>query len=175
VENYLEKNYFADYYNTLFFKGTFMNKLFYYIITGLIFCGSLVRGDEFNLSLNMNDQYAISEIITAMGEKNIAGLLFDAFRLRRLGDSIQHVPPLQFLGFVLSNPHLKDCLKKISKSSFKWTPFIEGFSQNMEKELIQGKLLIQLHGFSELTKGSLDQLEGYAYQQEWDKFVKCLL
>lgn len=146
-----------------------------WIFGAFLVCSSLAWTDEFNLSLNSNDQYAITEIINAMGEKNIAGLLFDSFRLRRLGDSIQHVPPLQFLGFVLTNPHLKDCLKKISKSSFKWTPFIDGFGGNMEKEFLQGKLLPQLQGFSMLIGGSLDQLEGYVYQQEWDKFVKCLL
>ena len=140
-----------------------------------LLCSLVVQADEFTLSLNNDEQYAISEIITAMGEKNIAGLLLDSFRLRRLGDSIQDVPPLQFLGFVLTNGNLKECLKKISKSSFKWTPFIDGFGGNMEKELFQERLLPQLQSFSLLVGGSIDQLEGYVYQQEWEKFVKCLL
>lgn len=137
--------------------------------------GSSLQADEFVLSLNSNEQYAISEIITAMGEKNVAKLLLDSFRLRRLGDSIQHVPPLQFLGFVLTNSYLRECLKKFSKSSFKWSPFIDGFGGNMEKEFSQGKLLPQLQGFSILVGGSIDQLEEYVYRQEWDEFVKCLL
>ncbi len=146
-----------------------------WILGSVLLCASIARADEFVLSLNAGEQYAISEIITAMGEKNVAKLLLDTFRLRRLGDSIQHVPPLQFLGFVLTNSYLKECLKKISKSSFKWPPFIDGFGGNMEKEFFQGKLLLQLQGFSILVGGSTDQLEGYVYRQEWDEFVKCLL
>ncbi len=146
-----------------------------WILGAFLLCGSLAIADEFVLFLNKEERYAVSEIITAMGEKNVASLLFDSFRLRRLGDSIQHVPPLQFLCFVLTDSYLKECLKKISKSSFKWTPFIDGFGENMEKEYFQGRLLQQLEEFSTLVGGSRDQLEGYVYQQEWEKFVKCLL
>ena len=144
------------------------------IIGVLLFFSVVVKADEFLLSLNSNEQYAISEIISAMGEKNVGLLLLDGFRLKRLGDSIQHVPPLQLLGFVMTNSYLKSCLKKISKSSFKWSSFIDGFGGNMEKEFFQGKLLPQLEVFAKLVGGSQDQLEGYVYQQEWEEFVKCL-
>jgi hypothetical protein len=131
--------------------------------------------DDFSLSLNSSEKYAITEIITAMGEKNLAKLLIDGLRLRRLGDSIEHVPPLQFLGFVLTNPSLKENLKKISKNTFKWSSFIDGLGANMEKELYQGRLIFQLEGFSKLVGGSVNQLEGYVYREEWEAFVKSLL
>lgn len=140
----------------------------------LLFTNLLVQADEFVVSLNPNEQYAVSEIIIAMGEKNVAKLLLDSFRLKRLGDSIRHVPPLQFLGFVLTNPRLKDCLKKISKSTFKWSSFIDGFGENMEKEFFHGRLTPQLESFSKLVGGSKEQLEAYVYEQDWEEFVKCL-
>jgi hypothetical protein len=144
------------------------------IFGALLFTNLLVYADEFVLSLYETEQYAISEIVSAMGEKNVAKLLLDSFRLKRLGDSIRHVPPLQFLGFVLTNPKLKDCLKKISKSTFKWSSFIDGFGENMEKEFLQGKLIPQLESFSKLVGGSKEQLESYVYQEDWEEFVKCL-
>ncbi len=146
-----------------------------WLLTMLVISSSLLSGEEFVLSLNSSEQYAITEIISSMGEKNVGMLLLDVIRLRRLGDSIEQVPPLQFLGFVLTNPYLKSCLKKISKSSFKWSSFIDGFGGNMEKEYFQGKILPELQSFAELVGGSLEQLEGYVYHQEWEKFVKCLL
>jgi hypothetical protein len=142
----------------------------------LIFCFSTyLKAEDFSLNLNNSEKYAISEIISSMGEKNVAKLLLDGFRLRRLGDSIEHVPPLQFLGFVLTNPNLKENLKKISKNTFKWSSFIDAFGGNMEKELYQGKLIFQLEGFSKLVGGSLNQMEGYVYREEWESFVKSLL
>jgi hypothetical protein len=144
-------------------------------LIGFLLCIQLVLcGDEFALSLNSDEQYAISEIITAMGEKNVGMLLLDAIRLNRLGNSILHVPPLQLLGFVLVNQNLKINLKKLSKNYFKWSSFIEGFGENMEKEYNQGKLLPQIDGFSLLVGGSNKQLEEYVYEQDWEGFVKCL-
>ena len=134
-----------------------------------------LQGKEFELSLNDAERYAISEIIGTMGEKNLAQLLWDSSRLTALGDSIQHVPPLQLLGLVLTSPYLKVCLKKVSKSIFKWSAFIDGFGTNMDKELAEGRLFQDLPGFAKLVGGSLEQLEGYAYQHAWDEFVKCLL
>ena len=130
--------------------------------------------DEFVLSLNSEEQYAITEIITAMGEKNVGMLLLDAIRLNRLGNSIQQVPPLQFLGFVLVNQNLKVNLKRLSKSYFKWSSFIDGFGENMEKEHNNGNLLPQIDAFSHLVGGSNKQLEECVYEQNWEGFVKCL-
>ncbi len=135
----------------------------------------LVQGGEFELCLNDQEKYAISEIVITMGEKNIARLLLDSVRLNRLGNSIEHVPPLQFLGFILTKPYLRECLKKISKSVFKWTPFLDGFGTNMDKEYEEGRLFQDLPGFAQLVGGSLGELEEYSYARAWDEFIKCLL
>lgn len=134
-----------------------------------------VQAGEFVLSLNESERYAISEIVSVMGEKNIVRLLLDSSRLTNLGNGIQQVPPLQFLGFIVTNPYLKECLKKISKSTFKWSPFVDGFSANMEKEFSEGRLLEELPEFAKFVGGPLNQMEGYVYQHAWDEFIKCLL
>jgi len=134
-----------------------------------------VSANEFTLNLNNHERRAISEIVTTMGEKNIARLLLDSTRLTGLGNSIEHVPPLQFLGFILSDPYLKDCLRQITLSYFKWSPFIDGFGNNMNVAYVEGSLFKDLIGFSKLVNGNLSLLEMYTYQRDWEQFVKCLL
>lgn len=110
-----------------------------------------------------------------MGEKNIARLLLDSSRLTGLGYSIENVPPLQFLGFILTNAYLKDCLRIISQSYFKWPPFIDGFGNNMEKEIAEGRLFEDLPGFAKLVGGRYRQLEMYSQLRDWNQFVRSLL
>lgn len=135
-------------------------------------------GEQFVISLTSSERYAITEIISSMGEKNFGQLLLDNSRLTGLGNSIAHVPPLQFLGFILGNSHLKNCLTKIANSYInyiKWFYFLDGFGNNMDKEYSEGRLFKDLPGFAKLVRGNLRQLEIYSHQRDWNQFVRSLL
>src|SRR3990167_2482367 len=68
------------------------------------------------------EKETITDIFTTMAEKSVPSLIFESFRLKKLGDRIHHLPPLQFLGYIMTDPRLKDCIRIIQKSFFKW-PF----------------------------------------------------
>lgn len=142
---------------------------------GISFSTISITADEFTLHLNGEEEYAITEIITAMGEKNLARLFLDSSRLTSLGDSIQHVPPLQFIGFVLSDKYLTDCLRVIHKSYFKWSTFIDGLSSNMNHELDCGRLLLELDDFANIVGADAEVLKGLSRERQWENFVKVLL
>ena len=110
-----------------------------------------------------------------MGEKNIALLLCDSIRLNKLGKTIDHVPPLQFVGYILCDQRLKNCLRKMSKSSFKWAQFMNGFGPNMNNEYESGRLFNDLHGFAELVGFDEEVLKGYAHERAWEAFVLALI
>ena len=110
-----------------------------------------------------------------MGEKSVTKLVFETRRLNKLGDSIRHVPPLQFVGFVLTDGHLTNCLRKMKKSYFKWSTFMNGFSDNMDREFAEGRLQQDLPGFAELVGANKAVLEGYANKHAWENFVVCML
>lgn len=130
---------------------------------------------EFHITLNEDEKYAIREILLSIGEKNIAGLLIDSYRLSSLGATIQHIKPLQFLGYILSEPYLKKCLKRGAKSYFKWSAFMDGLSGKMKRELKEGILIDQLSDFARFVGGDPYTLEMFAREEAWDEFVKSLL
>ena len=144
------------------------------IIAFIILCSSGFC-EEFTFHLEDREERAIREIFTSMGEKNLMRLLLESGRLNELGGRIQSVPPLELLAYLLIDPALKSNLKKITYSSFKWSAFLDGFGNNMEKEILAGRLFADLPGFAELVGGNLAQIENYARLQDWERFVKCML
>ena len=127
------------------------------------------------IKLEAWEQEAISEIFISMAEKSVPALIFDTFRLTRLGDSIEHIPPLQFLAFLMTDARLKDCIREISTSYFKWPPFLEGIRNNMEKEISKGTLFSDLQHFARLVEGDYKKLKVFCDKKQWNEFVKSLL
>ena len=121
------------------------------------------------------EKEAISEIFTTMAEKSVPSLILETFRLTRLGDSIDHIPPLQFLGFLMTDEYLRDCIRSISTSYFKWPPFMEGVQNNMVKELNEGRLFSDLPHFAKLVQGDYAKLKMLCERRKWEEFVKSLL
>lgn len=144
------------------------------LFTLLLFIGKAYSA-EYVIRLNDTEKYAITEIISAIGEKNLARLLMDSSRLTALGNSIEHVPPLQLLAFVLVDPYLKRCLKQASTTYFQWNAFVDGFGENMNKEYAAGRLFNDLPGFAELVDGKLSELVTLSHEHNWEEFVLCLL
>lgn len=121
------------------------------------------------------EKETICEIFTTMAEKSVPGLLFEQMHLSRLGDKIQHIPPLQFLSYLLTDPYLKDCLRKISHSFFKWPYFLDGLQNNMESEAASGRLFHDLPYFAKLVKGDYNRLKELCDKAQWEAFVLILL
>jgi hypothetical protein len=130
---------------------------------------------KFQLQIAQGDRLLIEELITTLGEKNLARLLIESRRLTEIGKRIDHVPPLQFIGFVVRDPYLKDCLRKVYKSYFKWLSFVDGFSGSMEKEDRMGLLEPQLPGFAVFVGIDVEILERLTYDQDWEGFIRALI
>ena len=130
---------------------------------------------DFPIPLNNQEKELVRELISSMGNKNDLQLLFKKRHLEKIGDRIRHIPPLVFLGFILSEEPLKSCLKKIKRSPFKWRPFVKGFGDNMEKEMRANRLFCDLKTFASFAKVSSSQLELFARRSEWEAFIKYVL
>ena len=79
------------------------------------------------LALSPDDQDNIRYIVRAMGKDNLVQLAWNKGTLEKKGKKIEHVHPMRFIGYILSQHDLRESLRKIRKSSFKWDHFIGGF------------------------------------------------
>ena len=100
--------------------------------------------------------------------------------LRKLGDKIDPVHPLRFLGYILSNSDTKNYLSGIYDSYFKWSSFIDGFGKRMDLEARQNNLWRYIPEFCDHINSSQFEIEKYLdYHQyhyhQWEKLVIELL
>ncbi len=129
----------------------------------------------YQLPLSEKEMRFIKIIITTMAEKNVLQLAFEKHSLEKKGKKIHHVHPLRFMGYILSHPQLKHCLKSIKKSSFKWDAFIDGFAKRMKEELSRGNVYQHVPGFAQLVGSTPEHVNHYIEKKDFVGLVKSLM
>jgi len=127
------------------------------------------------LPLTDKEKRFIKIIISTMAAKNIIQLAFEKHSLESKGDKIHHVHPMRFIGYILSNPDLRNDLKTIKKSSFKWDAFIDGFSKRMKEEFQGDNIYQYVPGFASQVGASQEEINHYIAKKDWEGLVKHLL
>lgn len=136
---------------------------------------SKAKGFQFNVS--KEDQENIGKLIYALSHFSYFQLLWKQKDVNALGDSLRHVPPLQFLLTCCGSEKLKGWLQNVRKSTLKWNAFMEGLSESLSKERAAGTLNDELPGFAMALKkkDSIPALQEYAASGRWNLFVEELL
>ncbi len=129
----------------------------------------------FQLPLNEKEKKLIYNIISTMAEKNIVQLALEKRALEKKGKRVNHIHPLRFIGYILSTPYLKEGLKTIKKSSFKWDAFIDGFSKRMREEFSNDNLFPHVSGFANQVVTTSEHVRHYIVRKDWEGLVKSLL
>ncbi len=135
--------------------------------------------DEGSLSqfvhMTYHDKEHVAELISTLASNHVGKLLFKRKHMNRLGDSVRHVPPIEFLGYIFSRPDLRNNMNEIRQSYFKWSNFIDGLAENIERELYSGRLMSELEEFALLVDRDVRELENAAQERNWNRFVQILL
>ncbi len=95
-----------------------------------------------------SEQKKIYYLIDTMANTGVFGLAFKQGSLKRVGKEISHIPPLEFLAVIFSDPYLSRCMLTIQRSSLKYNHFIEGMQKNMMIQHQSGALKERLPLFS---------------------------
>ncbi len=129
----------------------------------------------YQLPLSEKEKRYIKVIVSTMAEKNLIQLMFEKYTLEKKGKEITGVHPLRFIGYILSVPKLKDNLRIIRKSSFKWDAIIEGFSKRMKEELAHDNVYQYVPGFAKETGSSTHHVNEYIDRKDFEGLVRSLL
>ncbi len=129
----------------------------------------------YQLPLTDKEMRFIKLIISTMADKNILQLAFEKHSLEKKGKKINHVHPLRFIGYILSTSSLKNNLKTIKKSSFKWDAFIDGFSKRMKEEMSKDNVYQHITGFAELVGSTPEHVTKFIDKKDYVGLVKSLL
>ncbi|HEY2809992.1 MAG TPA: hypothetical protein VGJ00_01175 [Rhabdochlamydiaceae bacterium] len=129
----------------------------------------------YQLPLNEKEKKLITQLVTTIAEKSIWGLLFKKKELERIGKKINHVHPMRFMGYILSEPKLKKHLKEIKTSSFKWDHFIDGFADRMKEENAKNNLSPYIPGMAHLLKVHQSHILDFVHSKDYEGLVKSLI
>jgi len=127
------------------------------------------------LPLYDHEKTMIHKMIETIAKDNVIKLGLKRKTMEKRGKKIRHVHPLRFLGYIFSTPHLKHCMREISRSSFKWNGFIDGMKDRIEEEARRGGLLPHIHEFARLCNADENRCRHYIQKRDWEGLVRCLL
>lgn len=134
----------------------------------------------YQLPCSASDEKIIATIITKMAENKKRKLLVESIKMHRLGNQIDHVHPLRFLGYIISDPQLKQHMDTILKDSWKWWSFLgsksrKGFVKNMMYEMKRKNVYPHLYGFVKHIDADYDRVIEYIDHKDYEGMAKYLI
>jgi hypothetical protein len=129
----------------------------------------------YQLPLEDWESKIIYKIVSTMAEKNLLQLALEKKSMEKKGRQINHVHPMRFIGYVFSDPYLKNCMSVIRKSHFKWSNFVDGFGGRMREEFRNNNLMRHIPEFCQLVGADAQTVSQHIQNKDWDSLVKCLL
>lgn len=130
----------------------------------------------YQLPLLEEDKKNIRIIIKTMAEKGLVKLLLEQRYLEKKGDQVNYIHPLRFIGYIFSDEKLKNCMRQIKTSRFKWNEFIKGFSRRMDEEYSVDNLTRFIPEFVEQVHPQHpERIESFIRKKSWEEFVADLL
>lgn len=142
------------------------------------------RGDPqlfHTLPLSEEDKKHIYELIDHLGGESYLSLWAHKGKMTDLGKKIKRVHPLRFLHYVLSQPHLKEQMKRVQGDNLKWSGFLhgdggeEGFGERMTREMCSGNMLRYLAGFACAFNLPEEAIQEHVSAYDWEGLISYLL
>ena len=127
------------------------------------------------LPLDDHDRSLIYKIVDTMAHDNVIKLGWKRKTMEKKGKKIRHVHPLRFLSYVFGDHHLHQCMREISRSSFKWNGFIDGMRSRIDEEAAKGGLLPFAHDFAKHLNVDEGRIRHYIEKRDWEGLVRHLL
>ena len=129
----------------------------------------------YELSLSHREKEIIHHIISEMGSKSLFTLLRKRSEMLKCGDQIRNVPPMDFLGYIFSQPDLRKQMHSIKKSHFKWKNIVDEIGTNMSKESKHESFHDKIESFSRFLQIDPQVLLQKAEKKDWSGFVSALM
>ena len=127
------------------------------------------------LPLLEKEEESIEKIMHALGTAGVPELIWRQKELKRLGKSINHIHPLRFIGYIVSEPILRSDLQEAHRNFFKWRAFLDGFRRRMTEEFYKGNLGQYLPGFCKELDIKQEVVEHFIDRRDWEGLVKAIL
>lgn len=90
--------------------------------------------------VQIKDKEDITFIIDTLAYKSLASVFCKKKKLEEAGDRINHLHPLRFLLYILSDPKLNAALRAIYSRDLLWSNFVGGTYSSLKEESDRGNM-----------------------------------
>jgi hypothetical protein len=134
-----------------------------------------LSAEEFVLTVSEERAEVIEEIVTTMGETSVPMLLFKKKQLEELSKKLKGMGSFNFLGYIFTHPELKEYMKEIAESSWKFDGIMKSTRKGFDRDKAAGTIWDQIPGFAKLLDVSEEKLTQFAEKGDWDDLVQYLV
>jgi hypothetical protein len=110
-----------------------------------------------------------------MGETSVPMLLFKKKQLEELSKKLKGMGSFNFLGYIFTHPELKEYMKEIAESSWKFDGIMKSTRKGFDRDKAAGTIWDQIPGFAKLLDVSEEKLTQFAEKGDWDDLVQYLV
>jgi hypothetical protein len=126
-------------------------------------------------ALSAQDQSDIYYIIRTLANESLIKIKKEESSLKRAGDRVDHIHPLQFLTILFTNEELKVGVRNIQGRSWVGKSFIEGLTTSLGKENGVGNVMPYVNDFASKLNIDVNIILPSLQAGQWDKFVNTLI
>lgn len=117
----------------------------------------------------------IAYILKTLANSSLPKIKSAESSLKKAGDRIDSVHPLQFLVCVFTNEELKVCIRNLQGRSWVWKDFFSGITDTLAEEDARDNVLPFLSDFAAKIKVDANILLPILQAGRWERFVNTLI
>lgn len=117
----------------------------------------------------------IGYIVKTLANSSLPKIKSAESSLKKAGDRIDPVHPLQFLACIFTNEELKVCVRNLQGRAWVWKDFLSGITETLAQEDARGNVLPYLQDFATRIKIDANILLPILQAGKWERFVNTLI
>ena len=156
-------------------SGKSLSNVCFKLFVGATIAVSSLFSEEFVLTVSSERAEIIDEIVTTMGNTNLILLKFKESQLKELSKKLKGMGSFNFLGYIFTQPELKEQMKAIEDSSWKFNGFMGSVRRGFDRDKASGSIWEQITGFARLLDVDEEKLHKFIEKSQWDELVHYLV
>jgi hypothetical protein len=131
---------------------------------------------NYHAQVTQEETDLITYIISTLGNKSLTKVWKEKGSLKKAGDQIDHLHPLQFLRVVFTDETLKACMANIRDNRWVWNEFKKGLFNSLKDESKNNNMTLEyIIDFSQAVEIDHQLILPPIQQSDWDKFITTLI
>lgn len=130
---------------------------------------------SYEAGVTQNEAADIAYIVKTLSNSSLPKIKGAEPSLKKAGDRIDAVHPLQFLLTIFLDEELKVALRNLKGRTWVWSDFLTGLTDTLSEENGKNNILPYLNHFASTLNIDVNAISQFQTNGRWEKFVTTLI